>query len=242
LASDPFLRKLRGVTRYLNERHAYVSLHVIQVRKGNDKVYWNYFAKSLRTVTLATGSVLLLCSVVAAAPVTGGTTTVNLNAGTVTALVGLGFSIAPIAPATANLEATPPNAVFPITGGDSSTNINHSGGLAFTRSGITADIENFVINLAGPNAGKLTGDLIAGGTTTNNVPFFDIGAGNALTLDATLAAGLSSVYGIPNLTGTPIGTAVINASAVPEPGDAALVGIGTLSLIMFLRRKSISRI
>ena len=132
-------------------------------------------------------------------------------------------------------------AVFPITGGDDTTSINHSGGLAFTKGGVTADIENFVINLAGPNAGKLTGELIAGGTTTNNVPFFDIDAGNALTLDATLAAGLSSVYGIPNLTGASIGTATINASAAPEPRDAALVGIGILGVIAFLRRKSFSR-
>ena len=98
-----------------------------------------------------------------------------------------------------------------------------------------------MINLAGSNAGKLTGDLIAGGTTSNNVPFFDIGAGNALTLDATLAAGLSSVYGIANLTGAPVGTATINASAAPEPRDAALIGIGILGLLAFLRRKSVSQ-
>lgn len=200
-------------------------------------MHWNYFAKSLRTVILTTGGALLLCSHAGAAPITGGTTTVNLDAGTVGALVSLGFSIAPIAPATANLGATPPNAVFPITGGDSATNINHSGGLAFTKSGVTADIQNFVINLAGPNAGKLTGDLVAGGSTTNNVPFFDIGAGNALTLDATLAAGLSSLYGIPNLTGASIGTATVNASTVPEPGNAAIVCIGILGVIAFLRRK-----
>jgi hypothetical protein len=206
-------------------------------------MYGKYFVKGLRSVTLATSSILLLCSAAWAAPVTGGNTTVNLNAGTVSALVGLGFSVAPIAPATADLGATPPTAVFPIIGGDSTTNINHSGGLAFTKGGVTADIQNFVINLAGANAGKLTGDLVAGGMTTNNVPFFDIGAGNSLTLDATLAAGLSSVYGIPNLTGTPIGTAVINASsAVPEPRDAALVGIGILGVLALLRgRSAVSR-
>jgi hypothetical protein len=202
----------------------------------------NYFARSSRSLALATGSVLLLCSAVTATPVTGGSTTVDLNLDAVTALVGLGFSIASIAPATANFGATPPNAVFPITGGDSTTSINHSGGLAFTKGGITADIANFVINLAGPNAGKLTGDLTAGGSITNNVPFFDINAGNSLTIDAVLASGLSSVYGIPNLTGTPIGTATINASAVPEPGDAALVGIGILGVLAFLRRKTVSQI
>lgn len=202
-------------------------------------MYRNYFAKSLRIAALAAGGVLMLCPSAWAAPVTGGNTTVDLNAGTVTALVGLGFSVAPVAPATADLMASPPMAVFPITGGDDTTNINHSGGLSFTKGGTTASIENFVINLAGPNAGKLTGDLVAGGMTTNGVPFFDIGAGNALTLDATLAAGLSSVYGIPDLTGTPIGTATINAtSAVPEPRDAALVTAGLLGLVLLLRRRS----
>ena len=89
---------------------------------------------------LAAGSILLLCSAAWAAPVTGGTTTVNLNAGTVTALVGLGFSVAPIAPATDDLTATPPKAVFPITGGDDTTNINHSGGLA-----LLSQLEGFAL-------------------------------------------------------------------------------------------------
>jgi hypothetical protein len=204
-------------------------------------MYRNYFAGRFRPLALITGSTLLLCSIVGAAPIGGGNTTVNLNAGTVTALVSLGFSIAPISPATANLAGTSPTAVFPITGGDSTTMINHSGGLAFTKGGVTADIENFVINFVGPNAGKLTGDLIAGGSTTGNVPFFDLGGGNALTLDATLAAGLSSLYGIPNLTGTPIGTAVVNASIAPEPGNAELIGIGLLGTVVLLRRRIFGR-
>jgi PEP-CTERM motif len=204
-------------------------------------MYRNYFARSLRAAVLAAGTTLLLCSAAWAAPVTGGTTTVNLNAGTVSALVGLGFSVAPIPPAADNLAATPPIAVFPITGGDSTTSINHSGGLAFTKDGVTTSITNFVIDLAGANAGKLTGDLIAGGSTTNNVPFFDIGTGNSLIIDAALGSGLSNIYGIPNLTGTPVGTATINTSAVPEPGNAALVGIGALGVIIFLRRKSVAR-
>src|SRR5947209_2879652 len=52
----------------------------------------NYFARSFRTLALATGSVLLLCSAVTAAPVTGGTMTVILNPGTVTALVSIARS------------------------------------------------------------------------------------------------------------------------------------------------------
>jgi len=58
-------------------------------------------------------------------------------------LVGLGFSIAPITPAT----LTGLDAVFPITGGDTTTQIFHSGGLAFTKGGTTLDLTNFTINL-----------------------------------------------------------------------------------------------
>jgi hypothetical protein len=164
---------------------------------------------------------LVFSSPASATAITGGTTSVALNAGTVTALVGLGFSIAPVAPATlTGLEA-----VFPITGGDNTTVIDHDGGLAFTKGGTTADIENFVINLA---TDKLSGDLVAGGVTTHNVTFFDVGAGGALTLDGTLAGDLSSVYGIPNLTGASIGTATVDATTVPEPGSLALLGLGSL--------------
>jgi hypothetical protein len=170
---------------------------------------------------LALGS-LAFSSAASAATITGGTTTVALNATTVNALVGLGFGIAPIAPATLNGL----NAAFLITGGDTTAMIDHSGGLAFTKMGTTADIENFVINLA---TGKLTGDLIAGGSTTHNFTFFDLGAGGALTLDAALAGGLSSVYGIPNLTGASIGTATVAPTTVPEPGTFALIGLVTFA-------------
>lgn len=200
-------------------------------------MYRNRFASKLRSLTLVIGSTLLLSSALAAAPILGGNTTVSLNSGTVSALVGLGFSIAPISPATANLASTPPTAVFPITGGDSTMMINHSGGLSFTNGGATANITNFVINLVGANAGTLTGTLTAGGSSTNNVPFFDIGAGNALTLNATLAAGLSALYGIPNLTGTPIGTAAINATAAPEPANTALISLGLLGTIVMTRKR-----
>lgn len=189
----------------------------------------------LDRLTLATAVVLgalALCSTARAATVTGGTTTVALNATTVGALVGLGFGITPVAPATlSGLDAT-----FPITGGDTTMAINHSGGLAFTKSATTADIENFVINLV---SNTVTGDLVAGGNTMHNVSFFDLGAGGALTLDASLAGGLSAVYGIPDLTGAPIGTATVAATAAPEPSTFGLVGLVSLAgLIVFKKARS----
>ena len=204
----------------------------------------NYFAKSLQTMALAASSILLLCSAAVAAPVTGGNTTVDLSASALATLVSSGFSVAPLSPATLNLTSVPAMAVFPITGGDTTTSIIHSGGLALTEGGITADLQNFIINLAGPNAGILTGQLVAGGNTTNNVPFFNIGAGNnTLTVTFTLGSTLSSVYGIPNLAGLTIGAATINAttSAAPEPRDAALIAMGLLGMIAFARRKTNSK-
>ena len=179
-----------------------------------------------------------------AAPITGGNTTVDLSASAVATLVSAGFSIAPLSPATLDLTSVPAMAVFPITGGDTTTSITHSGGLALTEGGMTADLQNFVINLAGPNAGILTGQLVAGGTTTDNVLLFNIGAGNnTLTVTYTLGSTLSSVYGIPNLAGLTIGAAVVNAStsAAPEPSDAALIIVGFLGVIAFVRRRTVSK-
>jgi hypothetical protein len=155
-----------------------------------------------------------------AAAIYGGNTTVTLNSATVGALTGLGFSIAPIAPAS----VTGLSAVFPITGGDTTTDITHSGGLAFTKGGVTTDISDFTINLTN---NTLTGDV--NGASGSSTPFFDIGAGAVLTLDPTLAGALSSIYGIPNLSGATIGTATINAVTTPEPASFVFVGLGLLA-------------
>ena len=171
-----------------------------------------------------------------AAPVFGGTTTVTLDTGTVGALTGLGFGIAPVTNAT--LGGVPLAATFPITGGDTTTAITHSGGLAFTKSGSTADVQNFIINLSGAQAGIITGQLVAGGSTTNGVSLFDIGSGLNLTLNAQLAGILSSAFGVPNLTGAAIGTAAVNPSAAPEPGSVALTLTGLLASFYFLRNRT----
>jgi hypothetical protein len=153
---------------------------------------------------------------------------VALNAATVGALTGLGFGIAPISPST----LTGLDAVFPITGGNTTTAIFHSGGLAFTKGGKTTDISDFTINLL---TDKITGNVNT--ATGSATPFFDIGAGDVLTLDATLGAALVSLYGIPNLTGADIGTATINATLAPEPATGAIAGLTALAAAFILTRR-----
>ncbi len=186
---------------------------------------------SLRSIVLASACSVLLCVGAGAAPITGGTTTVTLNAATFTTLTTtLGFTIAPIAPAT--VSTNPLQAVFPITGGDTTTVIDHSGGLSFTKSGTTANISDFIID---PAAGLLTGILSAGGNSETGVRFFDLSSGNLLTVDPTLATALSAAFGVPNLSGAPVGTAAISLS--PEPASIGLAGLGLLASAFLMRKR-----
>ncbi|MBJ7459248.1 MAG: HtaA domain-containing protein [Thermoleophilaceae bacterium] len=78
---------------------------------------------------------------------TGGTT-LKLDAGTASALTGLGVSVAPISPAKAGSKGI----TFPITGGkvNSKTlagNIKHSGGLRLSAGSTVVDLKNFTINI-----------------------------------------------------------------------------------------------
>ena len=101
-------------------------------------------------------------------------------------------------------------------------------GLAFTKGGTTTDISDFEINL---NTDVLSG-FVNGGTTPT--AFFAIGAktasGYPLTLDATLAGALSTIYGLPNLTGASIGDATVTITSVPEPSTWGMMLLGFASL------------
>lgn len=175
---------------------------------------------------LLLGSLLPLA--VAAAPISGGSTTVVFNPATLNTLTSAGFSIAPVSPATL---ATSPgvSASFPITGGDTTSVINHSGGLSLTRSGTTANLLNFAINVPGST---LFGQVTSGSTTLNNVALFDItmsGGNTNLAVSSALSGAISTVFG-PGVSvpaGTPIGTATVNP--VPEPASLALAGFSLLA-------------
>ena len=197
-------------------------------------------SKSLQTGFLIMGAATIFSAYSHAAEIVGGTTTVALDSGTVTALTGLGFTIAPVTPSTlSGVTAT-----FPITGGDSTAEIDHSGGLALSKGGTTADITSFVIHLAGPQVNTITGFLSAGAVGIGGVTFFDIGSSLNLTLDAELAGQIASAFSVPNLTGAAIGTATVDpvlVSATPEPASLALLGVGLLGFATYLRRRSSNR-
>lgn len=173
---------------------------------------------------LAAAAVLLLpARIVRADNLVGGNTTVALNSSTYSTLSVL-FNIGVIPPATiSGLDVS-----FPITA-DTATTITHAGGLSFDGThtpmgvGTTTDIENFVINLSNDTISGTA--IVNGGTPMTGVTFFDFNSSLNLTLDPALAADLSAIYGVPNLSGAAIGTATINPAPTPEPSSLSLLGL-----------------
>ena len=185
-------------------------------------------------VKLAIAACSCLPLALTAAPVNAGFTTVTFNSGTLTTLTSAGFSIAPISPATL---ATMPSvtASFPITGGDTTSVIMHSGGLSLTRNGTTANLLNYNINLMNST---LFGQVTSGSTTLNNVALFDLsmaGGTTNLTLDSALSGAITQVFGVNLPAGTPIGTAVVTPT--PEPASLGLAGLSLLAGFSLWRRK-----
>jgi hypothetical protein len=172
-----------------------------------------------------------------AVPITGGSTSVLLSAAS--ALDSLGISVAPLGSASVSLSPdNTPIATFPITGGEIEAGdalIEHEGsGLSLSNSTSIVELEDFLIDTA--NA-LLSGVVTADGTQIGVVPLFSIGAGLSLSLTSEAGAALASVFGIPDLTGTVIGTATTNpvTGAVPEPGTLTLL-LGAALALAYLRR------
>jgi hypothetical protein len=142
-------------------------------------------------------------------------------------------------------------AAFPITGGDLTGiagTIEHDGsGLRLDDGATQVDLENFLIDTT---LFQLFGDASVDGTPVGNVPLFDLGlctslAGTAaqcidsdgsvlldgfkLSLTEAASGALSSVFGLPDLTGAQIGVARIDARVVPEPSTALLIGAGLVA-------------
>ncbi len=149
---------------------------------------------------------------------TGGSTTLALDAGTAAALTSLGVAPSVIAPGAATARGL----AFPATGGrlDASTfagRITHSGGIALTAGSTRVELKDFIINVTGsPNLSAQVGD------STTRVPLtVDLSSartgisrrtavvrGAKVALSAASAAALNAAFGTTALTaGLPLGVA-----------------------------------
>ncbi len=204
--------------------------------------------------TLAVASIFSLFSFnkAHAFPVTGGTTAVKLTAAPT--LTGAGVTVINLGNTTLSPGSDGiPIAYIPITGGDINTNtfagtIAHNGsGLRLSTSTGSINLTNFLINTS---TLTLTGNVAFGTTALSGVPLFDLSFGTNpvypfnLKLTATAAGALSTVLGVPNLTGATIGIAntLPITAAVPDLASitSMMAGLGLIGVIASRRKRNLT--
>jgi hypothetical protein len=197
---------------------------------------------------LAAGAAAAPSALAAPLPIVGGVTSVTLTAAPLLDGAGLMVDAVGSAVLSPGSDGTP-IAYFGVTGGSLDTGtfagrIEHAGsGLRLESLSASVFLTGFVIDTS---AGLLTGTVTVDGLPTPDVALFDVGlSGNpfspfSLTLSAAAGAALAGVFGIPDLTGTVIGTAnTIPITVVPEPATVAsmLAGLLLIGAVMNRRRE-----
>lgn len=201
-------------------------------------------ARTRNIVTYVASLVVALLALPAlspASPVTGGFINIAIDDPAFTQLFSW-FDIGSTAPVQQWLTSSPNVLHFqiPITSGDSSTGIyNLAGGVNFTGQATPKGVDSvlWLTNLVANNSTQsVSGDVAVNtGTPTTDVALFHNNAAGRLVLDDGLASELSGEFGIPDLSGTQLGTLVI--APAPEPGTLAFVGGASLLVLALLRRK-----
>jgi hypothetical protein len=183
-----------------------------------------------------------------ALPVVGGVTAVTLTSAPTLTAAGLSVGTLGSAQFSPGSAGTP-LVYFPVTGGSLNTasfagSIEHAGsGLSLSSGGTTLNLSNFVIDTVGLT---LTGQAAVGSTALGAVPLFNLSFGSDpvspfnLALTSAAAGALTTLFGVPDLTGLAIGTAntIPITSAVPEPATyaAMLAGLALIGLQLSRRR------
>jgi hypothetical protein len=195
--------------------------------------------RTLRAVAAGALVALVVAAPASAASVklSGGSTTLKLDAGAARALQGLGVSVTPIGPAKAGSKGIS----FPITGGtlDPATavgTIRHGGGLQLRAGATRVRLTSFTIGVdktpsLSVKAGKTRLTAFSLSLAKAKVSRAGLGtnvSGVAVRLSAKGAAALNKAFGVHAFTrGLRIGTATLRA----VPGQIAFTG-GDTSLAL----------
>lgn len=145
-----------------------------------------------------------------------GATTVELNTGTIDAVIGLGLTPAPLNPGVLGTHGDHLLASFPIVGNVLKDGVvKHTGGLSLSAGGTTLTLTNYWIETG---SGVLTAYAEVNGQAVGRLPLFVLGGAEprdgcfataSLALSSQAAGALTAVFGAPNLTGADFGVACV---------------------------------
>lgn len=169
----------------------------------------------LAVAAIATATASVAQAAVAPSGKARGATTVTLDQATIGAVVGLGLKPAAAAPGVLGMDGADLKASFPIVGNMNDGTIKHTGGLTLSGGGTVLSLTKYRIDTS---IGLLTAAAAVNSHEVGRIPLFDLGsapsqagcvATASLGLDEAGAHALTAIFGAPDLTGAPFGTACV---------------------------------